>query len=345
MRRRITDHAVAEELLQQFLERAQPRLAVDQRQQDDRERVLQRRELVQLVQHHFGIGVAFDVDHDPHRLLQIAQILDAGDALDLVAVDQFADPLHDPVAELLVGDLRDDDLEAAVGLLFDAGPGPDHDRAAAGVVALADPARPQITPPVGKSGPWTISSNSSIDTSGSSITRISASQTSRRLCGGIDVAMPTAIPPLPLTSRFGNRDGSTVGSRFRSSYVGTKSTVSRSRSSSIMRRDRRQAGFGVPHLGRRQAGDRAEVPLLVDQHVPHVPFLGHADQRGIDHRFAVRMVVTAGVAGDLGALDAARAGTRFRSFMATRMRRCEGFRPSRTSGSARLTITLIAYVR
>ena len=74
------------------------------------------------------------------------------------------------------------------------------------------------------------------------------------------------------------------------------------------RRDRRHAGFGVPHGGRRQAGDRAEVALLVDQHVPHVPFLGHADERGIDHAFAVRVIVTAGVAGDLRALHAAGAG-------------------------------------
>ncbi len=79
------------------------------------------------------------------------------------------------------------------------------------------PLRPQITPPVGKSGPGTISINSSIDTSGSSITRIRASQISPRLCGGIDVAMPTAMPLAPLTSRLGNFDGSTVGSSRRSS--------------------------------------------------------------------------------------------------------------------------------
>jgi hypothetical protein len=35
-------------------------------------------------------------------------------------------------------------------------------------------------------------------------------------------------------------------------------------------------------------------------------------------------------------------GPRLRSFIATRMRRCEGFSPSRTSGSARLMMTLIA---
>ena len=68
------------------------------------------------------------------------------------------------------------------------------------------------------------------------------------------------------------------------------------------RGDGRHAGFGVSHGCGRQTGDRAEVSLLVDQHVAQVPFLGHANQRGIDHTFAVRMVITAGVAGDLRAL-------------------------------------------
>jgi elongation factor P--beta-lysine ligase len=58
------------------------RLAVDQRQEDDRKRILQRRVLVELVEHHLGIGVAFDVDDQPHRLLQIALVANARDALD-----------------------------------------------------------------------------------------------------------------------------------------------------------------------------------------------------------------------------------------------------------------------
>ena len=33
-----------------------------------------------------------------------------------------------------------------------------------------------------------------------------------RLCGGMLVAMPTAMPLEPLTSRFGNRAGRTTGS-------------------------------------------------------------------------------------------------------------------------------------
>ena len=41
---------------------------------------------------------------------------------------------------------------------------------------------------------------------------VNGSATSRRLCGGMLVAMPTAMPVVPLTSRFGMRAGRTTGS-------------------------------------------------------------------------------------------------------------------------------------
>ena len=44
------------------------------------------------------------------------------------------------------------------------------------------------------------------------IIAITAPTTSDRLCGGMFVAMPTAIPAEPFTSRFGNDAGRTVGS-------------------------------------------------------------------------------------------------------------------------------------
>ncbi len=47
---------------------------------------------------------------------------------------------------------------------------------------------------------------------GFSMIASAASITSRRLWGGILVAMPTAIPDEPFTSRLGKRAGSTVGS-------------------------------------------------------------------------------------------------------------------------------------
>ena len=48
--------------------------------------------------------------------------------------------------------------------------------------------------------------------SGLSITAINALITSAKLCGGILVAIPTAIPEEPLTKRFGILVGSTTGS-------------------------------------------------------------------------------------------------------------------------------------
>ena len=69
-----------------------------------------------------------------------------------------------------------------------------------------------------------IKSDNSI--SGLSITFIIPSQTSPRLCGGIFVAIPTAIPVDPFIRRFGDFAGSTDGSSSDSSKLGTKLTVS-----------------------------------------------------------------------------------------------------------------------
>ena len=51
--------------------------------------------------------------------------------------------------------------------------------------------------------------------------QITPSITSPRLCGGMFVAMPTAMPVEPLTSRFGYVAGKTVGSVVVSSKFGT----------------------------------------------------------------------------------------------------------------------------
>src|SRR3989338_895215 len=64
--------------------------------------------------------------------------------------------------------------------------------------------------PVGKSGPWMYCRRSSVVAPGLSMTCIAASQTSRRLCGGMLVAIPTAMPSVPLSRRFGTAVGITV---------------------------------------------------------------------------------------------------------------------------------------
>ena len=69
-----------------------------------------------------------------------------------------------------------------------------------------------MKPAVGKSGPGMSFINSLMDASGLFMRWITPSITSERLCGGIFVAMPTAIPDEPLTNKLGNAAGMTSGS-------------------------------------------------------------------------------------------------------------------------------------
>ena len=63
-----------------------------------------------------------------------------------------------------------------------------------------------------------------------------AAATSRRLCGGISVAMPTAIPEVPFSSRLGRRAGRNAGSSSVPSKLGVQSTVPSASSSAALRR-------------------------------------------------------------------------------------------------------------
>ena len=66
------------------------------------------------------------------------------------------------------------------------------------------PCFPSTIPPVGKSGPFTISSIVSSLQFGDSILFIVASIISPKLCGGLFVAYPADIPFAPFTNNLGN---------------------------------------------------------------------------------------------------------------------------------------------
>ena len=97
--------------------------------------------------------------------------------------------------------------------------------------------------------------------------------------------------------------------------------------------ERGEPRLGVAHGRRRVAVDRAEVALPVHQRVAHrrspapgAPASGRRRSRragGSCPTCRRRSWRTSGSRGP---------GARFRSFIATRMRRCEGLSPSRTSG-------------
>ena len=129
-----------------------------------------------------------------------------------------------------------------------------------------------------------------------------ASTISRRLCGGILLAMPTAMPSLPLTSRLGMRVGQNFGLVFAFVVVGLEVDgffvdVFEQRGG-----DAGEARFGVPHGRGRIAVDGTEVALAVDQRVAHRERLSHADQGVVDRGVAVRVQLTHDVADYAGGL-------------------------------------------
>ena len=69
-----------------------------------------------------------------------------------------------------------------------------------------------MIPPLGRSGPGTYFISCFVVAAGFFSRCIAAATTSLRLCGGMFVAIPTAMPDEPFTSRFGKAAGSTSGS-------------------------------------------------------------------------------------------------------------------------------------
>ena len=218
-------------------------------------------------------------------------------------VHQVGDALDQRRAVHVVGNLGDDDLLAIALQFLDAGLAAHLHAAAAGLEILLD-ARDAAESRSRSGNPglsrYFISSSSVM--SGSSICAQMPSITSPRLCGGMFVAMPTAMPVPPLTSRFGNAAGKTVGSVRR--LVVVRDEVDRVLVHVVHERgaEMRHARLGVTHGRRRIAFDGTEVSLAIDERLAHRPGLRHVHERRVNHRFAVRVIVTARVAADLRAL-------------------------------------------
>ena len=126
-----------------------------------------------------------------------------------------------------------------------------------------------------------------------------ASITSPRLCGGMLVAMPTAMPPAPLTSRFGKFAGRT--DRLLLAAVVVRLEVDRVLVEVVEQRTwatLREPRLGVALGRRRIAVDRAEIALPVDQRHAHGEVLRHAHQRVVDRLVAVRVILAHHVADD-----------------------------------------------
>ena len=133
--------------------------------------------------------------------------------------------------------------------------------------------------------------------------------TSRRLCGGMLVAMATAMPSLPLTSRLGNRAGQDGRDLVLARVVVLE--VDRVLIDPVEQvgGDVGEAALGV--AGRsRPVVQRPEVAVTVDEGMAQAEGLGHAHQGVVERQIAVRVIPAHDVAGNPGALEvrAVRAG-------------------------------------
>ena len=308
MRRRMTLHPMAQELLQHLLERQGTRPAVHQGQQNDAGGSLQRRVFVELVEDEVGILAALHIEDQTYwfAVAGAGLVAQSGDALDALFLDQVADGLGQAVARRLIGHLGDDDL-AAVALLLNQGPGTQGDLAAAGAVAVDQSLPAADDAPGGKIGPGN-----------------DLHQVQQRDAGIVDQGDEAVAHLAQVVRRDvgGHAHGDAVGAVddqvgelarqhqrflvFAIVVLNEVDGVGRQVGQHLGGHGR-QAGLGVTHGCGRQTGDRAEVSLTQDQPAAHVPVLGHADQGRIDGHVAVRMVPLHGLADDAGAF-AGRAG-------------------------------------
>ena len=132
-------------------------------------------------------------------------------------------------------------------------------------------------PPVGKSGPFTISQRSSmsffiLNQKQNSITYL------LKLCGGIFEAIPTAIPTVPFMSKFGNFAGSTLvlcvfhqnlEQNLRCLFPNPQAIP----------RDGLKFCFGISIGSRRITIKRSKVSLDANERITHGKILRHAHER------------------------------------------------------------------
>ena len=119
------------------------RASADDREHDDAEARLQRRVLVEVVEHDLGHFAALQLDDDAHAVA-VGFVAQIGNALDRLLAHQVGDPLDQVLLVDLIRDLGDDDRDPVALLArLDRRLGPHLNGAAAGRIGLHGPVAPE----------------------------------------------------------------------------------------------------------------------------------------------------------------------------------------------------------
>jgi len=179
-------------------------------QQDDAEGRFECGLLEELVDDNLGLFAPLELDDDAGVLVGL--VAEVADATDLLVSHQVGNPGDEGGAVDVVGDLGDDDLFAAALELLGVRLAPHADDALAGL-EIGNDALATGDDAAGRKIGARNQLDDFIDRNVGLVDDVQiAVISSSRLCGGMLVAMPTAMPVEPFISRPGRAAGRTVGS-------------------------------------------------------------------------------------------------------------------------------------
>ena len=299
------DHLLAEgdEHRQEVLQVHHLRPAGIERQHVGGEIGLQRRESIELVQHHFRHGVALEFDDDA-KAVAVGFVAQGGDTLDLLLAHQFGDTLDHGGLVHLVGNFRDDDGFAVLAEGLDLHLAAHHDRAAAEMIGRANAlaseddaagrkirSRNDIDQFVDRQPGIFDQRHAGVDDFAEIVRRNVGRHADGDAAGAVD-------------QKVGEFCRQNRGSRLGTIVVGLEIDgvlvdIAEHRERAIL--VRRASVYRIG--GRRIAIDRAEIALAVDQRQAHGEILRHPDHRVVNRLVAVRMIFTDHVADDARGLD------------------------------------------
>lgn len=300
---------VVEVDLQQFLQTQRQRLAVDEGHVVDAEGLLHGGQLVELLQDRLRHEAVLDLDDQAQAVLAVGEVLDVGDALDLLGADQILDLGDDLLRTDREGQFGDDEALAAGRDRVDLHRGADLEGAPARGVRVPDAGQPDDPAAGGQVGARDV-----LHQGVQVRVRIAdqmpgggdhLAQVVRRHVRGHADRDPGGAVDQQVGEGGGQRH------RFLLLAVVVRPEVDGVLLDGLRHQARRlgHPALGVPHGGRRVViAQRAEVAVAVDQRDAHREGLRHADQGVVDRRVAVRVQLAHDLPDDAGALDVAAVG-------------------------------------
>ena len=286
-------------VMKNFLQREDARHAVDQSKHDNTEANLQLRVLEQLVNDNLRKGVLLQIDDDVDAMA-VSTVVNVADLGKFLVTNKLTKLLEELLAVDLIRNLLDDDLAAAVLLLFDLILRTDRDGTATGLVRVFDTADPHNLGTRGEVG--TRQNLHELFGSGIGIINEQAgsvdhfAKVMRR-----DVRSHTNCN----ASRTVNQQVRETGRqnrRFFQAFVVVGLEVDRFLVKVAEQLHSRlvQTSFGITHCSSRVTVDRAEVAVAVNQRHAHAERLSKTNHGVVNGGITMRVILTNNVTDGTG---------------------------------------------